>query len=154
LTKVFQDSNSTLLDGIETSKKLKVVKSFDDFGLQEDLLRGIYSYGFEKPSAIQQRAILPIMSGRDVVAQSQSGTGKTATFCISALQCCDTKIREPQVLTLSPTRELAQQTEKVILKLGDYMNIQAHCMEFPTFNFFRLYWRKVHWRRYSYFRKR
>ena len=115
------------LEGIETSKKVKVIKTFEELKLQENLLRGIYAYGFEKPSAIQQRAIYPITKGRDVIAQSQSGTGKTATFCISALQSCDTKIREPQVLILSPTRELAQQTEKVILKLGDYMNIQGHC---------------------------
>ena len=48
--------------------------------------RGIYAYGFEKPSAIQQRAIKPIIKGRDVIAQAQSGTGKTATFSISILQ--------------------------------------------------------------------
>lgn len=70
---------------------------------------------FEKPSAIQQRAILPIMSGRDVIAQAQSGTGKTATFSISALQTIDTSVRETQVLVLSPTRELAQQIQSVIL---------------------------------------
>ena len=51
-------------------------------GLKEDLLRGIYSYGFEKPSAIQQRAIKPLIMMRDTIAQAQSGTGKTATFTI------------------------------------------------------------------------
>lgn len=51
--------------------------SFDDMNLKPDLLKGIYAYGFEKPSAIQQRAIRPIVTGRDVIAQSQSGTGKT-----------------------------------------------------------------------------
>ena len=51
-------------------------------GLKEDLLRGIYSYGFEKPSAIQQRAIKPLLLMRDTIAQAQSGTGKTATFTI------------------------------------------------------------------------
>ena len=70
---------------------------------------------FEKPSAIQQRAISPIISGRDVIAQAQSGTGKTATFSISALQTIDTSVRETQVLVLSPTRELAQQIQSVIL---------------------------------------
>lgn len=60
--------------------------TFDEMGLKEDLLRGIYAYGFEKPSAIQQRAIKPIILGRDVIAQSQSGTGKTAVFSIGALQ--------------------------------------------------------------------
>ncbi len=65
---------------------IEVIQSFDHMGLNEDLLRGIYAYGFEKPSAIQQRAIRPIIAGRDVIAQSQSGTGKTAVFCIGALQ--------------------------------------------------------------------
>jgi len=96
-------------------------------GLKEDLLRGIYAYGFERPSAIQQRAILPILKGRDVIAQAQSGTGKTATFSISALQTIDTTIRETQVIILSPTRELAQQIQKVVLALGDYMSVQCHC---------------------------
>lgn len=89
--------------------------------LKEELLRGIYAYGFEKPSAIQQRAIMPCIEGRDVIAQAQSGTGKTATFSISILQQIDTSIRECQALILAPTRELAQQIQKVhkcILKLG------------------------------------
>jgi len=95
-------------------------------GLKDELLRGIYEYGFEKPSAIQQRAIMPIIKGRDVIAQSQSGTGKTATFSMAVLQVIDKKIQEPQALILSPTRELSQQTQKVLLALGDFMNICAH----------------------------
>ena len=63
--------------------------TFDDMGLPEELLRGIYSHGFEKPSAIQQRAIRPIMSGRDLIAQAQSGTGKTATFSMGTLSKID-----------------------------------------------------------------
>ena len=70
----------------ETSEGIDVIPTFDNMGLREDLLRGIYAYGFEKPSAIQQRAIRPILKGRDVIAQAQSGTGKTATFSISILQ--------------------------------------------------------------------
>ena len=73
---------------------------------------------FEKPSAIQQRAIGPIIKGRDVIAQAQSGTGKTATFSISALQSIDTSLRETQALILSPTRELACQIQSVVLALG------------------------------------
>lgn len=95
-------------------------------GLREDLLRGIYAYGFEKPSAIQQRSIKPIIKGRDVIAQAQSGTGKTATFSIGVLQTIDTQVRETQALILSPTRELATQVQKVILALGDYMSVQCH----------------------------
>ncbi|CAE6407926.1 unnamed protein product [Rhizoctonia solani] len=114
----------------ESSEAVKVVSTFDDMGLKEDLLRGIYAYNFEKPSAIQQRAILPITKGRDVIAQAQSGTGKTATLSISILQSIDTSLRETQALVLLPTRELATQTQSVILALGDYMNVQCHaCIE-------------------------
>lgn len=81
---------------------------------------------FERPSAIQQRAIVPIVKGRDVIAQAQSGTGKTATFSIGVLQRIDIGLRETQALILAPTRELAQQTQSVVLALGDYMNVQAH----------------------------
>ena len=63
--------------------------TFDEMGLQEGLLRGIYAYGYEKPSAIQQRAIVPCCSGRDVIAQAQSGTGKTATFSVGVIQQLD-----------------------------------------------------------------
>jgi len=107
---------------------MKLVKSFEELGLSEELLRGIYSYGFDKPSAIQQRAIHPIMVGRDLIAQSQSGTGKTAVFCIGILATLDPKSSNTQALVLSPTRELAEQTYKVISALGDYMNVQAHCL--------------------------
>ncbi|KAH9850740.1 DEAD-domain-containing protein [Lenzites betulinus] len=110
----------------ESSEAVPVVSTFDDLGLKEDLLRGIYAYNFEKPSAIQQRAILPITQGRDVIAQAQSGTGKTATFSISILQSIDVTVRETQALVLSPTRELATQIQSVVLALGDYMNVQCH----------------------------
>lgn len=72
----------------------QVVKSFDEMGLRDDLLRGIFSYGFEKPSAIQQRALLPIVQGRDVIAQAQSGTGKSSLIAMSICQKVDTKQRE------------------------------------------------------------
>lgn len=73
--------------------------------------------GFERPSAIQQRAIKPMIKGRDVIAQAQSGTGKTATFSIAMLQSIDTQLRETQVLCLSPTRELAVQIQKVLYNI-------------------------------------
>mmetsp|Transcript_27867 Transcript_27867/g.53016 ORF Transcript_27867/g.53016 Transcript_27867/m.53016 type:complete len:401 (+) Transcript_27867:111-1313(+) len=111
----------------ETSKGVKVVNTFDAMGLREDLLRGLYAYGFEKPSAIQQRAVVPILNKRDVIAQAQSGTGKTSLISLSLCQLIDTSVREVQALVLSPTRELATQTEKVMLAFGDFMNIQAHC---------------------------
>ncbi|KAL7754201.1 RNA helicase [Sorochytrium milnesiophthora] len=110
----------------ETSDSVRVVSSFDQMALKEDLLRGVYAYNFEKPSAIQQRAIYPILKRRDVIAQAQSGTGKTATFSIGILQNIDTTVRETQALVLSPTRELATQIQNVLLALGDYMNVQVH----------------------------
>jgi len=101
--------------------------TFDSMDLKPSLLRGIYAYGFEKPSAIQQRAIRPIIRGRDVIAQSQSGTGKTAVFSISSLQLLDERVgSDPQVLILSPTRELAEQTQRVVSSLGDFMNVKCH----------------------------
>lgn len=110
----------------ESSEEVTIAPTFDALGLKENLLRGIYAYNFEKPSAIQQRAILPILRGRDVIAQAQSGTGKTATFSISMLQTIDVSLRETQALVLSPTRELATQIQSVVLALGDYMNVQCH----------------------------
>jgi len=110
----------------ETSSDVKVFKSFELMGLKEDLFRGIFLFGFELPSAIQQRAIVPIIMGRDVIAQAQSGTGKTATFSIGILQSIDTQSNETQALVLSPTRELAQQIQKVIMALGSYMSVEVH----------------------------
>ncbi|EYB84565.1 hypothetical protein Y032_0314g2232 [Ancylostoma ceylanicum] len=104
----------------------QVVSSFDDMDLKQNLLRGIYAFGFEKPSAIQQRAIVPCTTGRDVIAQAQSGTGKTATFSISILQRIDENEPSVQALVMAPTRELAQQIQKVMCALGDYMNIKVH----------------------------
>jgi translation initiation factor 4A len=104
----------------------EVVTSFDDMKLCDDLLRGIYAYGFEKPSAIQQRGIMPILARHDTIAQAQSGTGKTATFSISVLQTVDLSIRHTQALVLAPTRELAQQIQKVVRALGDFMNVTSH----------------------------
>lgn len=66
------------------------------------------------------------MKGRDVIAQAQSGTGKTATFSIGILQSLDIQVRETQVLVLSPTRELATQIQKVVLALGNFMSVQCH----------------------------
>jgi translation initiation factor 4A len=102
------------------------VESFDNMGLREELLRGIYSYGFERPSLIQQKAIIPLVSKKDIIAQAQSGTGKTATFAIGVLQQLDYTKTECQALILAPTRELAQQIQKVVGHLGDYLGVKCH----------------------------
>jgi len=111
--------------GRETNYK-ELALTFDEMNLKDDLLRGIYAYGFEKPSAIQQRGILPILAMNDTIAQAQSGTGKTATFSISVLQKIDPAIKGTQALMLAPTRELAQQIQKVVKNLGDFLNVTSH----------------------------
>ena len=108
--------------------ELKSYFTFEEMGLSEEILRGIYAYGFDKPSSIQQKAIVPIIRGGDVIVQSQSGTGKTAVFSIAALQKVDKEIFEPQILVLSNTRELAQQTEKVISAIGCNTSVKVHAV--------------------------
>ncbi|CAH8439689.1 unnamed protein product [Schistosoma mattheei] len=93
----------------------EIVDGFEKLELKPELLRGIYGYGYEKPSAIQQRAIKPSIEGRDVIAQAQSGTGKTATFAISILQRIDITSNTCQALVLVPTRELAKQIQTIML---------------------------------------
>lgn len=91
----------------------EAIDTFEGLNLRDELLRGIYGHGFDKPSAIQQRGIKPILDGDDTIGQAQSGTGKTATFVIASLQKIDYDNHECQVLILAPTRELAQQIQKV-----------------------------------------
>lgn len=111
---------------VKSSKNIKVHSTFESMKLKPELLKGIYSYGFEAPSAIQSRAIMQIISGKDTIAQAQSGTGKTATFSVGMLQALEPKVRQTQALVLSPTRELATQINSVIMNLGNYMNIHTH----------------------------
>lgn len=99
-----------------------VIHSWDELEIKPTILRGIFAYGFEKPSPIQQRAIKPVMEGRDIIAQAQSGTGKTATFTIGALHRVNLAEHTTQVLILSPTRELSTQTAKVVSSIGKFMD--------------------------------
>lgn len=89
--------------------------------ISPDLLRGIYAYGFENPSNIQQKSIMSIIHKRDVIAQAQSGTGKTGAFTVAALQSIDVTKAKTQVLILAPTRELAKQIYDVINGIGAMM---------------------------------
>ena len=100
------------------------IETFEELNIKSDLLRGIYGYGFEKPSVIQQKAILPIIKGNDVIAQAQSGSGKTAAFAIGTLQLIEPNKEEIQCLVLSPTRELANQTSLVYTFLSEFLNIK------------------------------
>lgn len=103
---------------------LEKFETFDEMGLSDDVLRGVYSFGFEKPSPIQQLAIVPMIKGNDVIAQAQSGTGKTGTFTISILQRINFNELVPQALIIVPTRELAQQIKEVITRVGEYCKVK------------------------------
>ena len=101
-------------------------KSFDDMGINDEILRGIYSFGFEKPSPVQEKAIVPMMAGHDLLAQAQSGTGKTGTFVIGGISRIDTSKNEVQMVVISPTRELAEQTAAVAKGIGTYIGLRTH----------------------------
>ena len=108
------------------SEEIKEYISFDHMDLPQELLRGIFAYGFEKPSEIQKKGIVPIAKGRDLIAQAQSGTGKTGTFTIGSLARVDPSIKQVQVLCMMPTRELAQQVELVAAAIGASMGIKSY----------------------------
>jgi superfamily II DNA/RNA helicase len=97
----------------------------DNVNIKINLLRGIYANGFEQPSPIQKQAIIPMTQGKDLIAQAQSGTGKTGAFTVGMLQYIDETIQETQAIILSPTRELAIQTNNVINSIGKMMNIKT-----------------------------
>lgn len=129
-----QNGLANEMEGLNLDEKNQAVSStevetfadFDSMGLKENLLRGIYGYGFEKPSIIQQKAVVPFTKGTDLIAQAQSGTGKTATYSIGMLQQLNFDKRTCQGLILVPTRELALQVHKVIQSIGDYLGVTSH----------------------------
>ncbi|CAK9438467.1 uncharacterized protein LODBEIA_P26910 [Lodderomyces beijingensis] len=121
-----RDVDNDLEFSHKSTKGIKVHRTFESMKLKPELLKGIYAHGFESPSAIQSRAIMQIISGRDTIAQAQSGTGKTATFSIGMLEVIESRLKECQALILSPTRELATQIQNVVKHLGDYMNVQTY----------------------------
>ena len=98
------------------------MENWDELEINSNILRGIYAYGFEKPSPIQAKAIQPIIDGKDIIAQAQSGTGKTAAFTIGALTKVDVTLNKTQVLILSPTRELSMQTASVVSGIGNMID--------------------------------
>ena len=103
------------------NKEYEAIKSFDELEISPQLLRGIFGYGFETPSRIQSTAINPMIEKRNLIAQAQSGTGKTGAFSIGALSRVDATLAETQILILSPTRELAIQIADVVTKIGAMM---------------------------------
>jgi len=115
-----RDNNATPIEE-EAYDSSYEISNWDELEIDTNLLRGIYAYGFEKPSPIQKKAIKPIIIGKDIIAQAQSGTGKTATFTIGALSHVNTDSDTTQILCLSPTRELSIQTANVMKGLGSMM---------------------------------
>ena len=116
--------NNKIIDHIEEPS----VKNWDQLELKNNILRGIYAYGFENPSPIQARAILPIIQGKDIVAQAQSGTGKTGAFTIGGLSRIDESLDKTQVIILSPTRELSMQILSVVEKISDSTKIRSQLL--------------------------
>lgn len=109
-------------DSFDNSKNEKEIKNWDDLDLSDDLLRGIYAYGFEQPSEIQKKTIRHIINGTELIAQAQSGSGKTGAFSIGTLQRIDVTQNNTQALLIAPTHELARQSALVISKLGMMMS--------------------------------
>src|SRR5436853_1241121 len=95
-------------------------KLFSELGISPELLKAIDKLGFEQASPIQAEAIPVLMSGRDVVGQSQTGSGKTAAFALPAIEKVDATLRAPQVLVLCPTRELAMQVAEEVARLAQF----------------------------------
>ena len=91
--------------------------------LNPELLRGIYAYGFDNPSIIQQKSILSLFDKKDIIAQAQSGTGKTGAFSVGVLQNIDTSVAKVQAVILVPTRELAKQIQDVVTSLGSFIKL-------------------------------
>ena len=100
------------------------IESFEELEISPNIIKGIFSYGFERPSPIQRKAINPVLSGKDVIAQAQSGMGKTATFCIGTLGRIDTDLNEIQGCVLVHTRELALQVDTVFRNIGKYTDLR------------------------------
>ena len=106
----------------EFQLKDNYIQSWEDLdNCPMDLIRGIYSYGFEKPSPIQQQAIKPLLSKRDIIAQAQSGTGKTGCFTIASLSLINFEEDSTQIIIMAPTRELADQIKKVVDNISQYL---------------------------------
>tara|TARA_B110000208_G_C11800320_1_gene441762 strand:+ start:2952 stop:4148 length:1197 start_codon:yes stop_codon:yes gene_type:complete len=122
------DTDMNDKEGVDNNSTEYIVEEVGDFGdlkIPEELLRGVYGYGFEFPSPIQRKAIKPILDGKDLVAQSQSGTGKTACFLISSMALVDKSLNEPQILILCPNRELANQIYYNFNAFNQYLGLSG-----------------------------
>ncbi len=115
------DANAILTEPSEISEPVVTIQKWEDLNLKDELLRGIYAFGFESPSEIQKKAIYPILQKRDIIGQAQSGTGKTGTFSISTLQTVNVLSDTTQAIILLPTHELVNQVYHVLSSIGVFM---------------------------------
>jgi superfamily II DNA/RNA helicase len=136
---ISKPDTENVVDAVTNSTDVSVVddytpKEFDKWEdlenvISEELMRGIYAYGFDMPSLIQRKALLTIFDKKDIIAQAQSGTGKTGVFTIGVLQKVNTEINKTQSMILAPTRELAKQIYDVITSIGSLIkNIRFHLL--------------------------
>jgi len=100
------------------------IENFDSLNLSENLLKGVYLHGFTQPSAIQVKGINSINTGKDCILQSQSGTGKTATYLLGVLNRLDIAEKSCQAIIITPTRELADQVFNVAGVLAKYTDFK------------------------------
>lgn len=114
------------LADIESNYNGTSTDSFDAMNLKSYLLRGIHACNFKRPSAFQQHAIMPVIKSNDIIAQVQSGTGKTAAFCISILQIIDPNIKACQAIIFAPSRERAQEIQETIVSISNFTNIECY----------------------------
>lgn len=120
--KLFKKTNSRYIRDLTMSNyATNTYADWEDYNMNPRILRGIYAFGYEKPSPIQTRAVQPMIDAKDIIAQAQSGTGKTGAFSIGTLNVVDPTLNEIQALILSPTRELSRQSYNVIDKIGSFL---------------------------------
>ena len=128
-----QSGDEETNDSNKSSSKKYVPKEIEDWDdveiMKPDILRGIFSYGFEKPSPIQKKGLMSMIDGKDMIAQAQSGTGKTGCFTVGSLQKINTDIQKVQCLILAPTRELSLQIHNVLNGIGCQMKeLKTHVL--------------------------
>lgn len=101
------------------------MQTFESFGLHQDLLKAVSEAGFREPSPVQEHAIPLILAGNDIVAQAQTGTGKTAAFGLGAMNNIDPHSKNVEILVITPTRELATQVSDELYMLGRFRDIRT-----------------------------
>ncbi|KAF9582356.1 RNA helicase required for poly(A+) mRNA export [Lunasporangiospora selenospora] len=124
-TDLLESSYNVVVKLADNMENIESAKSFEDLGLHEDLLKGLYNMKFAKPSKIQERALPLLLHNppKNMIAQSQSGTGKTAAFALTILSRINYNLNAPQALVMSPSRELARQTMEVIQEMGKFTQV-------------------------------